>query len=212
VKFIDRILQEWRTRVARSWVPAGARVLDIGCHQGEFFQSMGDHIGPSVGLDPLAALGDDSRHQLLQVHFAEPMEFQDESFDAVVMLATLEHIREKDPLGRECFRLLRPGGRVIITVPSPRVDHIVHLLCRLGLADGMSLDEHHGFDPKTTAEIFTRHGLVLEKQKRFQLGLNYLFVFRKPEAIKDKDEFPAILPFQKRSRSDGMPSSVETGS
>jgi 2-polyprenyl-3-methyl-5-hydroxy-6-metoxy-1,4-benzoquinol methylase len=32
------------------------------------------------------------------------------------LLATLEHISDKASIARECRRILRPGGRVIITV------------------------------------------------------------------------------------------------
>jgi SAM-dependent methyltransferase len=180
MRFLDRILQEWRARMARPWIPAGANVLDIGCHQGEFLGSLKDHIGPSVGLDPLTSPVVKPHYRLLAEAFQEPAPFPDASFDVVVMLATLEHIKDKQPLARECRRLLRPGGRVIITVPSRQVDTIVEWLCRLGLADGMSLDEHHGFDPTTTPEVFGQHSFELEQRRTFQLGLNHLFVLRKP--------------------------------
>jgi SAM-dependent methyltransferase len=154
-------------------------VLDIGCHQGEFLRRLGDRIGPSLGLDPLAVPEENPRFRLLAEPFREPLPLADASFDAVVLLATLEHIRDKEPLARECCRLLRDGGRVIITVPSSRVDRLVDLLVRLRLADGMSLDEHHGFDPTTTPDLMARHGFSLEHWGRFQCGLNHLFVFNK---------------------------------
>jgi SAM-dependent methyltransferase len=177
MRFVDRVLQRWRERKAREWVPAGGRVLDIGCHRGEFLASLGDRITDSVGLDPLAPPIETPRYRLLPEPFREPLPFPDGSFDAVVMLATLEHIRDKDPLARECRRVLRPGGRVIITVPSPRVDAIVHTLVRLRLADGMSLDEHHGFDPAQTEKLFAGHGFRTEHHHLFQVGLNHLYVF-----------------------------------
>lgn len=183
MRCIDRVLQKWRARMARPWIAEGAQVLDIGCHQGEFLKSLGERIGPSVGLDPLAKPEQAPRYRLQPGLFQPPMDYADGSFDAVVMLATLEHIRDKEPLARECWRLLRPGGRVIITVPSGFVDVIVHLLCKVRLADGMSLDEHHGYDPRTTPDVFGRHGFTLERRRRFQLGLNHLFVLRKPEAV-----------------------------
>src|SRR5438309_1525317 len=179
MRCIDRVLQKWRARMARPWIAGGAHVLDIGCHQGEFLKSLGERIGPSVGLDPLALPETAPRYRLLPELFKPPTAFTDGSFDAVVMLATLEHIRDKEPLARECWRLLRPGGRVIITVPSGFVDVIVHLLCKIRLADGMSLDEHHGYDPRTTPDVFGRHGFTLERWRRFQLGLNHLFVLKK---------------------------------
>src|SRR4051795_547992 len=105
---LDRALQAWRAKMARPWVREGARVLDIGCHQGEFLRSLGDHIGPSVGLDPLASAVEERRYRLLPTMLDTPAPFPAGSFDVVVMLATLEHIREKDPLSRECYRLLQP--------------------------------------------------------------------------------------------------------
>ncbi len=76
---------------------------------------------------------------------------------------------------------------MIITVPAGFVDVIVHLLCKVRLADGMSLDEHHGYDPRTTPEVFGRHGFVLENWRRFQLGLNHLFVLLKPQVVPNAE-------------------------
>lgn len=195
MRFIDRVLQNWRARKARRWIPHGARVLDIGCHQGEFLKSLGDNIGPSVGYDPLTTALDGRNYRLIRDLFSPPTPFANESFDVVVMLATLEHVRDKDPIAVECFRLLTPGGRMIITVPAHAVDGIVHLLCKLRIADGMSLEEHHGYDPRTTPEVFGRHGFALEKWRRFQLGLNHLFVLTKPvvEIMSTPSAAPLVL-------------------
>ncbi len=179
MRLIDRFLQRWRARMARAFIPPGANVLDIGCHQGEFLASLGKHIGPSIGFDPLAEPKTTPRYQLVRDLLRKPAPLADASFDVVVMLATLEHIRDKDPLAQECYRLLRPGGRVVITVPSNAVDTIITWLHRLRLVDGMSLEEHHGFDPHTTPAIFARPGFILERWRRFQLGLNHLFVLQK---------------------------------
>lgn len=180
MKAVDRFLQSWRERKARAWLKPGMRVLDIGCHQGEFLQRLGGTIRESIGLDPLTHPTRTGTYELLAVPFAEPMSFPAQRFEAIVLLATLEHIRDKEPLARETRRMLSPGGRLIMTVPSPRVDDIVHTLVRLGLADGMSLEEHHGFKPADTQPIFCGAGLELEHHESFQLGLNHLFVFRNP--------------------------------
>jgi SAM-dependent methyltransferase len=180
MRIVDRFLQAWRARKAAPWVTDGARVLDVGCHQGEFLRGLAHRVGPSVGLDPLARPETGPGLCLLAEPFTEATPISDAGFDAIVLLATLEHIRDKDQLADLCWRRLAPGGRVIITVPAPFVDAIVAVLCRLKVADGMSLDEHHGFDPSTTPEIFGRHGFTLEHHSRFQLGLNHLFVCRKP--------------------------------
>lgn len=182
MKLLDRVLQRWRAGKARRWVPAGGRVLDIGCHQGEFMLSLGDRIASGVGLDPLATPADHGRVKVLAETFRKPLPYPDGSFEAVVMLATLEHIRDKAPLGEECGRLLTPGGRLIITVPSKVVDRIVDVLVRLRLADGMSLDEHHGYDPVDTPKVFAPYGFEPEHHARFQLGCNHLFVLKRVPA------------------------------
>ena len=179
MRFLDRFLQRWRSRVALSWVPVGTRLLDVGCHQGEFLRYLDDRIAPSVGLDPLAETTSVGPHQIFRDIFQKPTAFPDESFDAVVMLAALEHIREKDSIADECARILRPSGRVIITVPSRAVDRLVDLLRWLRLIDGMSLEEHHGFDPMSTPDVFTARGFDLRYHQVFQGGLNHLFIFQK---------------------------------
>lgn len=153
----------------------------MGCHNGEFFTQLGPRLGYGVGFDPLAPASSCRRWTLVRDRFPPSNPFPPASFDVVVMLATLEHILPKDELARECNRLLRPGGRVVITVPSRWVDPLVGLLTRLGLADGMSLDEHHGFNPADSRELFLRNGFLLHRWDTFQLGFNHLFVFDKPD-------------------------------
>lgn len=179
MRWADRIIQDWRLRKAEAWLPAGGDVLDIGCHQGELLRRVRGRIRSGVGLDPLAREVDEPGLRLLAQPFREPLPFPDASFDAVVMLATLEHFHDTAPVARECRRLLRPGGRVVITVPAAIVDMLVDILVRLRLADGMSLDEHHGFDPATTPAIFEPEGFRRLIWQRFQLGCNHLFVFEK---------------------------------
>lgn len=176
----DKLIQRWRMQVAARWIPQNARVLDIGCHQGEFLFSLGERIKPSVGFDPLYKQNQlPTRHQFVCDVFREGSSLENHSFDAVVMLATIEHLRDKAFIAREASRLLRPGGRVIITVPSPLVDKILGILLFLHLVDGMSLEEHHGFKPDELPAIFRSEGFRLAQAQKFQLGLNNLYVFER---------------------------------
>ena len=96
------------------------------------------------------------------------------------MLAVLEHFPEDAyaGLGANCARFLKPNGRLVITVPSPLVDRILVVLKGLRLVDGMSLEEHHGYDTTRTRTVFEPRFRLIRHQ-RFQLGLNNLFVFEK---------------------------------
>ena len=110
-----------------------------------------------------------------------PDDAPDQRFDAITMLAVVEHLPAETyaGVGAAAARRLAAGGRLIVTVPEPAVDRIVELLQRLRLAEGMSLHEHHGFRTGTTPAIFEPAGFTLLTHRRFQLGLNNLFVFER---------------------------------
>jgi SAM-dependent methyltransferase len=176
----DTFIQMWRLQVAKRWIPQGSRVLDIGCHQGELFKMLGERIAPSIGLDPLyKGSAELNGHTFFPQEFHEGLPFQDRSFDVIVLLATIEHMHEKSIVAREARRLLDKGGRVVITVPSVFVDKILSILLRIGLIDGMSLEEHHGFSPDDLPAIFIPEGFKLKKKTKFQFGLNNLYVFER---------------------------------
>ena len=179
MKVTDRALQVWRIRRALRWISPGAHVLDVGAADGALFRVAGARIASGVGIEPTDA-GEwrgGPRAHLRVGSFPSAVE-PGETFDAVTMLAVVEHVEEPElkEWARECARLLRPGGRVVITVPSPAFDAILHVGIRLRLLDGMEAHQHHGFDPRRVPELFAGAGFSLEASKRFQLGLNNLFV------------------------------------
>jgi len=49
----------------------------------------------------------------------------------------------------------------------------------LHIVDGMSLEEHHGFLPDELPDIFIPAGFSLRIKRKFQFGLNNLYVFER---------------------------------
>jgi 2-polyprenyl-3-methyl-5-hydroxy-6-metoxy-1,4-benzoquinol methylase len=177
---VDRFIQRWRIRKAGEYIPRGARVLDIGCADGAMFKLV-RHIGSGIGIDPLLTAPEQLPNARVLPGLFPDVLSPDDTFDAITMLAVLEHVpREAQrPLAMNCARFLRPGGRLIITVPSPAVDKILDVLGALRLIHGMSLEQHYGFKPEETPSVFGSAGLTTTVQRRFQFGLNNLFVFTK---------------------------------
>jgi 2-polyprenyl-3-methyl-5-hydroxy-6-metoxy-1,4-benzoquinol methylase len=181
MKPVDRMLQCWRIAKARPYIANGARVLDIGCADGALFDLLRSHIGESIGIDPdLSQSVDMGHHHLIAGWF--PKDLPDAiPFDVITMLAVVEHLplEYSTQLAQDCARFLKPGGYLVVTVPSPMADGILSLLKFAHIIDGMSLEEHHKFDPDRVPSIFSVDGLTLVRAEKFQFRLNNLFVFER---------------------------------
>lgn len=99
-------------------------ILDVGCGTGELERRI-VHIHPQqsiIGLDLTQAMLARARAKLSaypQLQFIEgdsqQLPFPDASFEIVVSCSALHYMRDPQRVIRECARVLRPGGRVIIT-------------------------------------------------------------------------------------------------
>lgn len=183
MKSIDRIRQNWRIRLASRYLAPGSTVLDLGSADGVLFERLGKLSVRSMGIDPtlMADRCLSSGQWLRRGWFPKDVPRDTGPFDAIVMLAVIEHFPndQHQELAEGISTLLRPGGRLIITVPSPRVDHILRVLRAIGLVKASSLHEHHGYDVGQTTSIFTVPRFALVVHRRFQLGLNNIFVFER---------------------------------
>ncbi len=182
MKPFDRYLQKVRIRYAEKFIRKNDIVFDIGCSDGALFKKLSNKIKYGYGIDP-----DLIKPVITDTYELIPGTFPDVyprgvKFNVVTLLAVLEHFPPGlfNELNKTIYKLLKPGGRIIITVPSPQVDYILNLLLKLRLIDGMDTDAHYGFNPNKTVSIFS-NGFKLIKKKRFQFGLNNLFVFEKTE-------------------------------
>ena len=190
----DRLLQNWRIAKVRPFIAPGARILDIGSADGALFSVLGTSVGAgSLGVDPtLKQSITVNGSTLVPGYFPQAVPSDAGQFDVITMLAVLEHFPDNahGPLRSGCEQFLRPGGKLLITVPSPQVDHILAVLKFLRLVEGMSLEEHHGFEVGQTTRIFPPEEFRLIRHKRFQLGLNHLFVFERLDRNKKQHIHP----------------------
>ena len=97
------------------------RVLDLGCGMGGFLEGLselGDRVFPcDVEVESLAECsnrGFDSG--VVSSGYALP--YQDASFDLVCMFDAIEHIEDDRRAMAEVARVLRPGGRIFVSVPA----------------------------------------------------------------------------------------------
>jgi SAM-dependent methyltransferase len=99
------------------------KIIDIACGIGVFTNNLSSKARTVIGLDI------SFNNIIIANHFkydnmlfyrgnAEYLGHPDESFDSVISICALEHFRDSEKSLREMFRILKPGGQLLITVDS----------------------------------------------------------------------------------------------
>lgn len=178
---LSPLLARLRYRRAERLIPGGrreGRILDLGCGAWPAFL-VATRFREKHGVDRQAT--PESAPEGVEVHRLElerpPLPLGDAHFDAVTLLAVVEHLAAGAAvrLLAEARRLLRPRGVVIVTVPSRHGDRVLSVLSRLRLASAHQHDDH-----KATYDLGQLRGLLEQagfaageiEVGRFELGLN----------------------------------------
>jgi len=109
---------------------AGRRILDAGCGSGPLFAALLGRgaivtgIDKSAGMVELARrrLGDDADLQVADL--GSPLPFPDGMFDDVTASLVLHYLKDWGPALDELRRVLKPGGRLIMSVDHPLVTYL----------------------------------------------------------------------------------------
>src|SRR5690606_26310007 len=116
----------------------GEKVLDIGCSQGiasillgrEGFQVIGVDVQPDRIEYALNELENESDETKSRVRFAvgnaTDLDFEDDSFDTILLGEVIEHLAVPGRVLSEVHRVLKPQGRVVITTPFGLLHHHDH--------------------------------------------------------------------------------------
>jgi ubiquinone/menaquinone biosynthesis C-methylase UbiE len=128
----------------------GHRVLDVGCGAGPLSAALRAKGAIVTGFDASPAMIDLARHRLgedadVRVgDLGQPLPYDDGSFDEVVASLVLHYLEDwAGPLA-ELRRVLRPGGRLLVSVNHPSVHKMNHP--EIDYFAVMQYSEDHTFD------------------------------------------------------------------
>jgi len=104
----------------------GKTILDIGCGAGECLVTFAIDGGIVTGLTPRNIEIETAKIWLKQQKLkgtlvkgvAEDLPFEDNSFDMIILAQCIEHVKDRDVVMDEMYRVLKPKGHLLITAPN----------------------------------------------------------------------------------------------
>lgn len=105
-----------------SQIQPGQHVIDVGCFDGYFSEKLREHGCDVIGVDALdlvlqKTLKKDSDGKYA-VAFAEALPFENKQFDVGLYSHILHHVLDPEAIMSEAKRIIKAGGKIIVTVPQ----------------------------------------------------------------------------------------------
>ena len=177
---LERFLASQRVRIAdRNIDPQQrlGRILDVGCGTYPFFL-MNIDFREKHGLDKLVdgmlpRGGDGIILRNFDLEGEDTFPYADCYFDVVTMLAVIEHIEL-----HESFRVLKPGGSFVATVPAGWTDPLLRVLAKAGMVSSEEIEEHKDtYNYRKIRELLVASGFAGENIRcgYFEMFMNLWF-------------------------------------
>jgi SAM-dependent methyltransferase len=164
------------------------RVADLGCgYRAAFGRSVLGEVDRlflvDVALDP--ALRAEPKVTAIEGVLPRAAgEIGDGAADVVLCNSVLEHLWEPEAMLRECWRIMAPGGTLLVNVPSWRGKRFLETSAfRLGLSPVEEMQDHKMYyDPRDLWPLLVRAGFKPRDIRcfRHKFGLNTFAACRKP--------------------------------
>jgi demethylmenaquinone methyltransferase/2-methoxy-6-polyprenyl-1,4-benzoquinol methylase len=134
-------------------LPAKGRLLDVGGGTGRVALAVRDLVDEVVIADiSMGMLQQTDRPTLRPVcAFSESLPFPSDSFDRILMVDAFHHVLNQPSTAQEMFRLLKPGGRLIIEEPDIRTFGVK----LIAIAEKLLLMRSNFLSPQQIADLFT---------------------------------------------------------
>ena len=172
---LSPFLRRSRIRAALPYVRG--RLLDYGCGIGSLagFPKYDTYVG--IDKDPESLWIARRKHSTLRFQSASAI--PEGPFDTIAMLAVIEYLPDRVATLSDLRARLAPGGRLVITAPSPGFYHIRRVLAVLGLGSSdIPKDENSCIGESELRAATAAAGFTCEKYHRFLFGMNQLMVLR----------------------------------
>lgn len=178
---IDHFLAKWRSSKVVGYIPNGSIVLDFGCGEGQLLFGIKDRISKGIGIDRKVRNIENSKITLINADLEKNIPAENEFFDVVIALAVLEHLNNSLNAASEVHRVLKKGGKFILTLPTPQSKPLLEFLAfRLGVICKEEVADHkYYWDKEGIIRLLKNVGFKEVNHKYFQFGFNQFIIATK---------------------------------
>lgn len=182
---LDKLISYLRYRVVFKNTPQNiGNLLDIGCGEKPWFLGLKNNYKIKFyAIDRFKKIETKSFDvKYFNFEIKDKLPFENNFFDAITMLAVLEHLEHEKEILFEIFRVLKAGGFFIITVPTKYAKPVLEFLAfKLHLINEDSIKEHKRYYTKRYIKnLLQKTGFNINKIFYFEFGFNLFVLGQKP--------------------------------
>ena len=182
---LEPVLSHWRMLKVKRYLKkySNPTILDIGCGERCFLLNrIKNIIDKGYGIDRRITSKSYQNITLFNVDIEYGIPMHNDELDVITMLAVLEHLNNPLIVLSEIERVLKPGGMLIMTVPSVWSKPVLEFLSfKIGIIDPELLIEHKTYYNKNSLSklLLNVEGLYIERHRYFQFFMNNLVIVKK---------------------------------
>lgn len=182
-ELLEPFLRKMRIRRIKRYIPGNCVLCDVGCgFSAKFLHDIAPFIRKGIGIDKKVDNLKSDKIELVRANIEKELPVPSSYTDCVILLAVLEHLEYPTPVLIECHRILKPGGVLILTTPTPFSKPILEFLSfKLNIVSPVEISDHKNYF--NSAQLIR----ILKEEcefrsvtaKTFQFGLNNFVVATK---------------------------------
>jgi SAM-dependent methyltransferase len=171
---IEPLLQELRIWKVAPHIEKHGVLVDFGCDEEEtLLRRFAPKQRFCIGIDVIAVPQRQGNRAIIRADLNQELPLPSNCATTVTMLAVLEHLKDPSTAVSEAFRILRPGGKLLLTVPSAKVERLLPLLAKVGLVRKEMIEQHENyFSTKELEAMAWGAGFRSARAERWELGCN----------------------------------------
>lgn len=179
---LERTLRNLRLKKIVRHIATNSTVADLGCGYDYYLlRSVAARLHSAVAMDLSVQPSTDPKIKAIAHNLNTPLPLPANHFDAIVSMANLEHLANPLGLLKEAYRILKPGGSLILTTPSIYAKPVLEFLAyRLHIISEPEIRDHKMYFNRTILRDYLQQaGFQTIQHRYFQLYMNNFILAKK---------------------------------